>query len=99
MRLTICDVIVRPREVEVPDVCPRCDVALDQFLHRGWEYREQSRPVRIDAQGQIENDDDAQATTIPEGGEGFIGYVAISCGLCGQIIAEGNVERPASTVA
>ncbi len=89
LKITICDVTVRERVVELPDNCPKCGVALrEPGTLVGWEYQDQKRPMSVRDDGTIDYAEDGWS---PEGGETFISYVTLVCE-CGEFLVEGDMK-------
>jgi hypothetical protein len=94
--VTICDLYVHPRVVEIPPVCPRCEGELTEHDALGvWSYTDEHRPGRLfsHADGEVEEGGvvvnyEGDVT----GGESFLPTVALSCERCGQQIVEGVVR-------
>jgi|SRR5271165_3805265 len=90
LKITICDVTVRERVVELPDNCTKCGIALREARLTGWEYQDQSRPVVV-RDDDLTIDYDEEGANVPEGGEAFISYVTLVC-QCGEFLVEGDMK-------
>lgn len=96
--ITICDITVTKRAVELPDECPKCKTKLRESSLTAWEYQDQSRGVTIDDAGNVGTDGgDYSCDDLPQGGESFISWVALTCGGCGYMLAEGKVHAAPPT--
>jgi len=89
MKITIADVTIQTREVELPDKCPKCGEALRDVALTGYEYQDQSRAMSVREDGDVDYKD---SDLLPESGESYIGWVSLSCE-CGHVLAQGTEER------
>lgn len=98
-KVTICDIQVTEREVEVPTSCSECGASLlskDNNLEV-WEYSNQKRIGHLQNDG--DEDDDVSSTmgvniasSDLDGGDSFIENIAMYC-RCGNEIASGKFDR------
>jgi hypothetical protein len=91
--ITVKDVVIRTRIVELPERCPKCQQRLEDCALTGWEYQDQSRSCCVQPDGSVGFDEDAGGQ--PQGGECWISWVALSCN-CGHSFteAEGKLSEP-----
>ena len=89
MKITLADVSVRYRCVELLDACVSCNADLRQpGAMRAWEYQDQVRHGHLDPEapsGFAFNEDE-----VPEGGQEFVAYVSYHCARCGAVLAAGD---------
>lgn len=87
MKLTVEDIIVRSRDIEVPKKCPKCGADLTQEgSMKVWEYQDQSRFCHII------NDTVEWETDQPDSGESWLAC-SYECHSCGHVLAFGTEQR------
>jgi hypothetical protein len=98
-KVTIRDIQVTEREVEIPTTCPKCKADLysheEDNLHV-WGYSDQGRNGHLHNDGNEEDDHNSSdgvntANSDLGGGDNFISNVGIYC-KCGYTIAEGKFD-------
>lgn len=94
MKVSISDVVVTTREVDIPEACPNCDadfVDASENNLTAYEWQDQARSGHLGGE-----DDDMDFIydeyELPPGGEGFISYISYACATCGAVLAEGTFE-------
>ena len=91
--ITVTDVVVRTRKINLAGTCPGCHRRLRQdgaLRVRG--FVDESRAARLRRAGDDALDAIAGlilADTLPDSGEAFIDNVAIACKQCGHVLAAG----------
>lgn len=96
MKVTISDVRVTEREVEIPTCCPKCGcdlTSIEEENLRVWEYADQSRCGFLATEENGEGDMagiNTRDTT--RGGENFISNVSVWC-TCGHELVSGRFEQ------
>jgi hypothetical protein len=87
-KVTVFDLVVREREVDVPAKCPKCeaDLTLPDAL-KVWEFQDQCRPAHFGEvwQGEGLNWDDS----LPDAGENYM-PVDFYCKKCDHLLATGE---------
>ena len=103
MKLTIYDVTLTPREVEVPEACPKCGGPLgklgagEETALVAWDLNDRGylSQLKTDPQAPAEDEPAPFLDVIDEvknsPGEQFHGPIALWCS-CGQWNEEGTVE-------
>lgn len=94
--LYVSDITVRYREVPYLEKCPKCNASFlgdgtDDSSHNltVWEFQDQSRPHFI-KDGEVRE----LNRCMVEPGEMFIERIAYVCGVCGEVLAEGELNTP-----
>jgi hypothetical protein len=89
VNVTIADIVVMKRTVTLPDTCPKCE---RDFVKDGgltyWEYQDQKRPAKVDEEGNVVCDTEAEHGP-PEAGESFLECISLWC-TCGQNLIDNN---------
>jgi phage FluMu protein Com len=85
VEVTVHDLIIVHRTVEIPDECPKCNVILLEYSV--WEYQDQHRHATIDStKREGAADDDLEWPDLPIGGESFL-YLKWRCPHCNEEFA------------
>jgi hypothetical protein len=94
MKVTIADIMVIYREIELPEHCPSCNSDLTkEGAIAAWEYQDQKRYGALDKDSQTFKDSEKDYG-VPEGGESFLSYVAYWCHDCSEMLeSEGAMEE------
>lgn len=94
--VTVSDIQVTERKVEIPSHCPKCRADLTdrgQKNLRVWEYCDQERRGYLPANQEEAHDNYGINTGgSANGGESFIDNVSVWC-VCGEILVGGKFER------
>jgi hypothetical protein len=78
-KVTVCDLVVREREVDVPSKCPRCGADLTfPGSMKVWEFQDQCRPAHFD---DAEQEGLNWGDCLPSSGETFM-PVEFQCKEC-----------------
>lgn len=86
IKVTVHDLVVTKREVEIPSVCPDCGADFKDKPLTVWEWQDQYRSATPDAEAQDDIDWGA-----PYQGEGYM-HISWTCG-CGHVLAESKETR------
>ena len=80
IEVSICDMTVTHRTVELPDKCPTCGSDLSEVHLKVWEYQDQTRTY-MPATGDWPD--------LPEGGDNTL-VLSYQCGECDAELARGK---------
>jgi hypothetical protein len=91
MKVSISDVVVTTREVDIPEACPKCDADFTDAEEQNvsaYEWQDQGRPGHFGEDGEFVYHEAA----LPDSGESYIAYIGYACSACGASLAEGTLE-------
>lgn len=84
MKLTVHDLIVVEREIELPEKCPNCSHEFQEGDDlKVWEYQDQCRVATLLPEGGIDWPD------LPAGGDCYL-YISWHCDECDHVLLEHN---------